>query len=57
MVIRDSTIADGALLSTSQLIYTPNGSKVEILPDLELDPNGLVGVEPDGKAGQDKEVQ
>ncbi len=57
VVIRDSTIADGSLVSTTHLIYAPNGSKVEILPDPNVEPNGVVGVKPGGEAGGDKEVQ
>lgn len=33
LVLRDPNIPDGALLATSRLVYAPNVSKVEILPD------------------------
>jgi RND family efflux transporter MFP subunit len=33
VIIRDPTIAAGSLLSTTHLVYAPDGSKVEILPD------------------------
>ncbi len=39
LVIRDPEIADGALLATTHLIYTPEGSKVEIIAELSGDPN------------------
>lgn len=32
LVLSDPTLADGALLATSKLVYAPNLSKVEILP-------------------------
>ena len=57
VVLRDSTIADGAWLSITRLIYAPNGSKVEILPDPAVESNALVGVESSGQAGHDEEGQ
>ncbi len=37
LVIRDPNIPDGALIATSRLVYAPNVSKVEILPDADAD--------------------
>jgi RND family efflux transporter MFP subunit len=36
VIVRDPLIEDGAWLSTTRLVYAPNGAKVEIIPDLEL---------------------
>lgn len=36
VIVRDPLIHDGALLSTTHLVYAPDGSKVEIIPDTEL---------------------
>ena len=36
VIVRDPTIKDGALLSTTRLVYAPDGAKVEIIPDLEI---------------------
>ncbi len=50
VVVRDPNIVDGALLATSHLIYAPDGSRVEILPDPNMtrvgraDANDTVGV-------------
>jgi RND family efflux transporter MFP subunit len=33
VIVRDPNITDGALLATTHLIYAPEGSEVEILPD------------------------
>jgi RND family efflux transporter MFP subunit len=35
VVVRDDTIPDGSLLATTRLVYSPNDSKVEILPDVD----------------------
>lgn len=52
VVIRDATIPDGSLLSTTHLIYAPNGSKVEVLPDPNEELEGAVGFEfSDGAGG------
>jgi hypothetical protein len=48
VVIRDPEIADGALLATTHLIYTPEGSKVEILSELSSDPNTAPATGPGG---------
>ena len=51
VVIRDPEIADGTLLATTHLIYTPEGSKVEILeilPELSGDPNTALATGPGG---------
>ena len=36
MIVRDSAISSDALLSTTQLVYVPEGAKVEIIPEIEL---------------------
>ena len=33
LIIRDESLVDGTLLATAFLVYTPEGTKVEILPD------------------------
>ena len=38
VVVRDPAIHDGVLLSTTQLVYAPAGSKIEIIPDVETVP-------------------
>ena len=35
IIIEDPSIQDGMLLSTSHLVYAPNGAKVEIIKDIE----------------------
>ncbi len=50
VIIRDSTITDGALLATTHLIYAPNGSKVEILPDPNAATKEVAGLESRDKA-------
>ena len=35
MIIRDPRIKDGALLATTRLVYAPEGSPVEIIPDAD----------------------
>lgn len=37
MIVRDPTIRDGDLLATTQLVYAPEGSAVEIIPDPDTD--------------------
>ena len=36
IIIRDPTIRDGQWLSVTHLVYAPDGSKVEIIPDVEF---------------------
>ena len=36
LIVRDETIPDGSLVATSKMVYSPNASKVEILPDAGL---------------------
>lgn len=36
VIVRDPTLEDGTMLSTTQLVYAPEGAKVEIIPDIEL---------------------
>lgn len=36
MIVRDSGIGTDALLSTTQLVYVPEGAQVEIIPEVEL---------------------
>ncbi len=38
VVVRDPEIHEGVLLSTTQLVYAPAGSKVEIIPDIPAAP-------------------
>jgi hypothetical protein len=33
LIVRDDSIPNGALVATSKMVYSPNASKVEILPD------------------------
>lgn len=33
LIVRDESLSDGTLLATAFLVYTPDGTKVEILPD------------------------
>lgn len=57
LVVRDDTIPDGALLSTSHLVYAPNGSKVEIIPketDAELNAESKPA---DGESGTKSKEQ
>ena len=35
IVVRDPTIENGAWLSTTHLVYAPDGTKVEIIPDMD----------------------
>ena len=35
MIIRDPRIEDGDLLATTSLVYAPEGSPVEIIPNAE----------------------
>ncbi len=44
-VIRDPEITDGALLATTRMVYAPNVSRVEILPDTPDEPE----TEPEGE--------
>jgi multidrug efflux pump subunit AcrA (membrane-fusion protein) len=50
VIVRDPTIADGSLLATTHLIYAPDGSKVEILPDPNLPTQDMAGFESRDKA-------
>ena len=38
IIVRDPTIHEGVLLSSTQLVYAPAGSKVEIIPDIPAAP-------------------
>ncbi len=49
-IIRDPPNAHGAHLATTHLIYTPEGSKVEILAELSADPNTALATGPGGGA-------
>jgi RND family efflux transporter MFP subunit len=57
VVVRDPTIADGSLLAITHLIYAPNGSKVEILPDPNAATKGMAGFESKDKASENKQLQ
>ncbi len=56
VVVRDPTIADGALLATTHLIYAPDGSKVEILPDPNVAAQDMAGFESKNKAGGNEQL-
>ena len=36
VIVRNEAIVDGSLLSTTHIVYAPEGAKVEIIPDIEL---------------------
>lgn len=36
VIVRDPSIKDGTLLSTTRLVYAPEGAKVEIIPNVEV---------------------
>ncbi|MHC4569337.1 MAG: efflux RND transporter periplasmic adaptor subunit [Planctomycetota bacterium] len=50
VIVRDPTIADGSLLATTHLVYAPDGSKVELLPDPNLPTQDMAGFESKDKA-------
>jgi len=56
VVVRDPTIADGSLLATTHLIYAPEGSKVEILPDPNVATQDMAGFESKDKAGGNEQL-
>jgi RND family efflux transporter MFP subunit len=56
VVIEDPAIADGTLLAISHLIYAPEGSAVEILPDPNVATQEMAGLEPNDKAGGNKQL-
>ncbi len=56
VVVRDPTIPDGALLATTHLIYAPDGSEVEILPDPNVATQSVVGFESKDKAGGNEQL-
>ncbi|MEO1981060.1 MAG: efflux RND transporter periplasmic adaptor subunit, partial [Fuerstiella sp.] len=35
VIVNDASLSDGVLLATTQLVYAPEGGKVEIIPDAE----------------------
>lgn len=51
VVVRDPALTDGSLLATTHLIYAPEGSKVEILPDPLAETTSAVAIESGGGAG------
>ena len=60
VIVRDAAIADGALLATTHLVYAPDGSKVEILPDPNEAADSVAALQPAGKSdgkGQVGEAQ
>ena len=64
LVIRDSSIANGTLIATTNLVYAPNGSKVEVLPDSEpsgssdgVDEGGASSAEPGSPEKSDKKKE
>ena len=58
VVVRDPAIHEGVLLSTTQLVYAPTGSKVEIIPDIPAAPtvrsNTLAQTKPGKKPSDEK---
>ena len=36
VIVRDPLIEDGAWLSTTRIVYAPEGAKVELISDIEL---------------------
>jgi RND family efflux transporter MFP subunit len=56
VVVRDPTITDGALVATTHLIYAPDGSKVEILPDPNAATQDMAGFESKNKAGGNEQL-
>jgi hypothetical protein len=51
-----SGIEDGTLLASSHLIYAPEGSRVELLPDPNVSMTGVTEVnDPDAATKQTKE--
>ncbi len=56
-IVRDPTIVDGSLLATSRLIYAPDGSKVEILPDPNVAVEGMAALESAGKSDAKEQVR
>jgi multidrug efflux pump subunit AcrA (membrane-fusion protein) len=60
VIVRDPAIADGALLATTHLVYAPDGSKVEILPDPNEAADSVAALQPAGESdakGQVGEAQ
>ena len=37
VLVRDESIIDGTYLATTRLVYAPDGSKIEIIPDVPTD--------------------
>lgn len=57
VIVRDPAITDGALLATTHLIYAPDGSKVEILPDPNAATKQVAGLESRDKPGGNEQSQ
>ncbi len=43
VIVRDPRIEDGAWLATTHIVYAPEGSKVEIIPDIDDPKKPLIG--------------
>ncbi len=59
VIVRDPLILDGGLLSTTHLVYAPNGAKVEIIPDIQTTTtapttNAITEAKPVAKSGDNK---
>jgi hypothetical protein len=54
VIVRDLPIADGSLVATTHLIYAPDGSKVEILPDPNVATQDMAGFESKDEASGEK---
>ena len=37
VIVRDPEIADGEMLATTRMVYPPEGAKVEIIPDTDVE--------------------
>jgi RND family efflux transporter MFP subunit len=56
VIVRDAAIGDGALLATTHLVYAPDGSKVEILPDPNEAADSVAALQPAGKSDEKGQV-
>jgi len=57
VIVSNPLVADGALLATTHLVYAPDGSKVEILPDPNEATASAATIEPRGKSDGKDQVQ
>ncbi len=52
VIVRDPNLTDGTLLATTHLVYAPDGSRVEILPDPNITATGALEQESPSGAQQ-----